>query len=99
MTDCECETPGFCERHGIHKTPHWHRLCRTREDYFAAWEQGTGPGQWSRRKGLGDMVEVGLNKIGITKERVAKWTGRPCGGCGRRQRWLNRVGRKIGIGK
>ena len=49
------------------------------------------------RAGLGDMVAAGLSAIGITKERVAAVTGKPCG-CAKRQEALNKLGRKIGIG-
>ena len=45
MTPCECTGPGFCERHGCHKSRHWWRLCRTRYDRFREWEAGEGPGQ------------------------------------------------------
>jgi hypothetical protein len=47
--------------------------------------------------GLGDMVSAGLSAIGITKERVSKAIGRPCG-CSERAEKLNELGRKIGIG-
>lgn len=47
--------------------------------------------------GLGDMVKSGLNTIGITQERVAAVLG-SCGGCAERQRVLNELGAKIGIG-
>lgn len=77
---------------------HLRKLCEENPRYREAWISG---GKWIGRNGplgLGDMIEVGLNKVGITKQRVAKWTGRPCTGCGRRQRWWNKAGRKIGIG-
>lgn len=45
MTGCVCPEPGFCQRHGCKKTPHLHRLCQTRDDYFELWESGKGPGQ------------------------------------------------------
>jgi len=48
-------------------------------------------------KGLGDYVAAGLSAIGITKERVAAVTGKPCG-CAKRQEQLNELGRKFGIG-
>lgn len=50
-----------------------------------------------KRDGLGDMVAAGLTKVGITKERVSRLLGRPCG-CAERQRRLNELGRKVGIG-
>ena len=48
-------------------------------------------------RGLGDLVEAGLAKVGITKRRVAKILG-TCGGCDRRQQFLNKLGRVIGLG-
>lgn len=50
------------------------------------------------RKGLGDLVEIGLTSIGVTKARVAAVLGHPCGGCSERQRRLNAIGRQFGIG-
>jgi hypothetical protein len=48
--------------------------------------------------GLGDIVAVGLSAVGITEDRLAKATGgRDCG-CARRRKWMNRVGRSLGIG-
>jgi len=47
--------------------------------------------------GLGDRVASALAAIGITKERVSKALGRPCG-CAKRQAKLNDLGRKLGIG-
>lgn len=46
--------------------------------------------------GLGDMVAAGLSAIGITKERVERIVGGPCG-CDERQEWLNQVGRDMGL--
>lgn len=44
-------------------------------------------------KGLGDHLADGLAAVGITKERVSRLLGRPCG-CKERQRRLNELGRK-----
>lgn len=63
-------------------------------DYLAVDE--THPA-YPRKRGLGDMVADGLASVGITKERVSKAIGRPCG-CGKRQETLNELGRKFGIG-
>lgn len=49
------------------------------------------------RRGLGDMVSSVLSAIGITKERVSKAIGKPCG-CAKRQEALNKLGRRLGIG-
>ena len=51
----------------------------------------------TKKPGLGDYVAKGLSAIGITKERVSKVLGKPCG-CGKRQQRLNELGRKFGIG-
>lgn len=52
-----------------------------------------------RNYGLGDMVAAGLSAIGVTKERVSRAIGRPCG-CGKRQQAMNQWGEKyLGIGK
>ena len=45
QTDCECATPGWCDRHQCKKHPHFHKLCQARTDYFELWEKGAGPGQ------------------------------------------------------
>lgn len=47
--------------------------------------------------GLGDMVASALSAVGITKERVSKAIGKPCG-CAKRQEALNKLGRQFGIG-
>ena len=47
------------------------------------------------RAGLGDAVESVLSSVGITKERVSRLVGRPCGCEGRKKR-LNQIGRKMG---
>jgi len=41
---------------------------------------------------LGDLVSDALATVGITKERVSTWLGRPCG-CGQRQERLNQLSR------
>lgn len=40
---------------------------------------------------LGDVIERALSTTGITKERVERWVGGPCG-CRERQEKLNAVG-------
>lgn len=49
------------------------------------------------KPGLGDRVASALAAVGITKERVSKALGKPCG-CAKRQQRLNELGRRIGIG-
>jgi hypothetical protein len=48
-------------------------------------------GSPNRNAGLGDAVESALTKIGVTKERVERWLGRPCG-CAERKAKLNALG-------
>ena len=55
----------------------------------------------ARRPGLGDMVAAGLSAVGITKDRaqaVAQAVGLQDCGCEERQRRLNELGKKLGIG-
>jgi hypothetical protein len=92
----------------VKKTPNMVKLCQTRPDYFAAWEEGRGPGQNIPKQeppapmGLGDMVEAGLKAVGITEERykgakAAVGLKGDCN-CGKRKAKLNEIGKKIGIG-
>jgi hypothetical protein len=52
--------------------------------------------------GLGDMVAAGLHNLGITRTRYVRAKAAlglpPKCGCGRRQRRLNELGKRIGIG-
>ncbi len=45
MSQCVCPLAGYCERHKVEKSERMHRHCQTRDDYFALWEAGRGPGQ------------------------------------------------------
>lgn len=47
------------------------------------------------RKGLGDHVAAGLAAVGITKQRVARLTGKKDCGCKKRQELLNKLGQKV----
>lgn len=44
-TGCECPLAGYCQRHGIEKTNHEHKLCQNHPGYFKKWEEGKGPKQ------------------------------------------------------
>jgi hypothetical protein len=44
-TPCECPLAGFCNRHGVKKTDHLHKLCQNHTGYFNMWEKCRGPGQ------------------------------------------------------
>jgi hypothetical protein len=54
-------------------------------------------GEKPARRGLGDIVAAGLSAVGVTKERVSRALGRPCG-CSKRQQKWNELGRRFGIG-
>lgn len=49
------------------------------------------------RPQLGNMVASALSAVGITKDRVSRAIGKPCG-CAKRQEALNALGRRLGIG-
>lgn len=36
---------GFCQRHGVHKSAHLHKLCQNHIGYFTMWEDCQGPNQ------------------------------------------------------
>ena len=44
-----------------------------------------------QQTGLGDQVQQALTRVGITKDRVEQWLGRPCH-CLERQAKLNALG-------
>lgn len=44
-TGCECPIASYCQRHGINKSPHMHKLCQNHQGYFDKWEECRGPGQ------------------------------------------------------
>jgi len=101
-TDCRCPGPEegqrwfFCERHQVRKTASYLRLCQSKPAYFAAWEEGRGPGQKQPIAPLRiDPLEeapagVGTELKAIFK-RMLRLIGRVwpaalefdgCGGCG-----------------
>jgi len=44
-TPCECPMAGFCQRHGVNKSTHLHKLCQNHIGYFMMWEECKGPNQ------------------------------------------------------
>jgi hypothetical protein len=108
MSECICPIAGYCERHKVLKTQHWHKLCQTREEYRALWEAGKGPGctiDPSVAKARGDAQEQRIelcralwlelhSKENPSPEWFANWVGRvPNFGCGCRS-WLREYLRK-----
>jgi len=89
MSECKCQEfsgPGtfWCETHQCRKTAHWQKLCQTRADYRALWDEGRGPGQThpngteprqppkSAVRGVGWHLAQIIESLGMT----------PRGGCG-----------------
>jgi hypothetical protein len=73
------------------------RACVVSQDGDQITVDETHPAYPRAKPGLGDMVAAGLAAVGITKERVSKAIGKPCG-CAKRQERLNELGRRLGIG-
>ena len=44
-TPCECPLAGYCNRHGVEKSAHFHKLCQNHTGYFNMWEECRGPKQ------------------------------------------------------
>jgi len=80
MTQCECKYPGYCKRHKMLKSPHLWELCRTREDYFQAWEGGHGPGQRTKEGKAPVVITVPCSQDEIERRRTI------CLGC---DCWMN----------
>lgn len=60
----------------------------TNEQLAAIVSSGAEPDGW-RPVRVGDLVESGLRRLGITKRRWRRWTGAKRCGCSKRQSWLN----------
>ena len=76
MTGCVCKEPGYCERHGCKKYPAWWKLCQTRDDYFALWEAGQGPGQKPNNTQVKRKHTPRMNGVGSHLKRMlgcCKW--------------------------
>lgn len=71
MSNCECPIAGYCERHKVTKTEHWHKLCQ-RDDYFTAWEEGRGPGQ-SPPAEVTDARRERIARNVATRQRLIGW--------------------------
>lgn len=101
-SSCTCPLAGYCEKHRVNKTEHWHHLCQTRQDYRQAWDDGRGPGQErdpSKRIAIEERRARQLDymralwveahsKQDPTPEWFADWVSRvPSFGCGCKS-WL-----------
>lgn len=89
-----------CGRTARVKTRKVYAACRAAatpisdEELSAIVESGADPDGWKPAQ-IGDMVERGLKAIGITEERIKRWTGaRECG-CSRRRSAMNFHGDRL----
>ena len=97
MTECECEKPGWCERHQVKKNEAWWKSCQTREDYFELWEKGHGPGQPRAGKKVRPERRPKIPSVGVGAElcQMIGWLPERTQGCGNRDdlvKMLNRRG-------
>lgn len=67
-TPCECPLAGFCNRHQVDKTPHWHKLCQNHMGYFNAWEKCIGPGQNQSQCGKKEVAQGAPPEIPIAQQ-------------------------------
>ena len=72
---CECEEPGFCERHKCEKTIALYRKCLQGGDFWEAWEQGRGPAQTKSQPVRPRKAEKRCQHRSNTVLKIAK-----CGG-------------------
>ena len=108
MSECICPIAGYCDRHKVVKTKHWHHLCQTREDYRALWDVRKGPGCEIDPSVVKLRVEADQRRLELcralwlelhgeenpTPEWFSDWVGRvPNFGCGCRS-WLREWLRK-----
>ncbi len=66
VTDCECQGPGWCERHQCYKDEYGFRCCRRSRKLFLAWERGVGPGQNTVRRTPRTVQEQRCKRLGKT---------------------------------
>lgn len=66
----------------------------TAEEVSAIVASGADPDGWKPAQ-IGDLVERGLKAVGITEERVKRWTGAKDCGCSRRRSALNVHGERL----
>lgn len=74
VTPCECEGPGWCERHKCHKTRLLFQMCRRLPAYFKSWEKGRGLGQH-------DSLRAGPILRGPCRYRGPVLRAEPCASC------------------
>lgn len=73
MTSCECPLAGYCQRHQVKKANGWHKLCQTKQAYFDAWENGTGPGQVRKPDETRELRRKKVEEATKRKARLIEW--------------------------
>ena len=76
---CSCTKPGRCPVHKCEMNAVMHEACRQSDGVWRAMQLSL---KRKKPKGMGDILALGLSYIGIKK--------RKCGGCTKRQKWLNK---------
>ena len=94
VTGCECQIAGYCSRHKCNKTEHFHKLCRTRPDYFALYEEGRGPAcaaeSVARAENINGVSSIGLGDAVAWVASLFGFKPWPGCGCQKRKEFLNR---------
>ena len=105
-TGCVCSSPGYCKKLDMHIGGRKFELCRNSKkmhDIFhgKSSEPTKKAIQDKTTSGLGDKVESALKRVGITQDRVKRFTGKKSCGCSKRKEKLNALGKwaKKSIGK
>jgi len=91
-TGCECPLAGLCNRHGVEKTAHLHKLCQNHAGYFKMWEECRGPLQTDCGEKLPSLLKQAANvaKAVVTHVATGMSNATPeeknrrlsiCGGC------------------
>ena len=95
MADCQFVAIELPDGRFRHVAPCGARATTSHAKYFRMCDCGNAPPPAPQsHPGLGDKVAVGLEILGITKEKFSEWIGKECN-CPERQEKLNRFGRYL----
>jgi hypothetical protein len=73
MSECKCVMRGFCERHRVRKSDRMVKLCQTNDDYWRAWEEGSGPGQFRKLTDRQVKRLVRIQRNVLRDRRIMGW--------------------------
>lgn len=78
---CQCESTGeaafYCPRHRCVKAAHFGHLCRTRRDYFEAWETGRGIPLCIGTEPVFCTFETVTDRVSRCSRCGKRWSGQP----------------------